>query len=244
MKLIVIGSSSAGNSYALDSGKEILLIEAGVAMADVKRLIDYRLSDVVGCIVSHEHGDHAKRAGEYARFGVQVYGNENVGKSKTFPFSKYTTLQQGKTVSVGKFRVVPFECYHDVPNFGYIIYHPDMGTLLFASDTYKMGSAFSGIDHWLVEANYDDRILKANIEDGTIDRAQANRLMLSHLSLDNTIHYLHECHAEDGKTITLCHLSSRNSNAQMFAEKVAGEFGVPTVVACKGLIVELNKELI
>lgn len=56
IKLICAGSSSVGNSYALDTGSEILLLEAGVKMAEVKRHIDYRLNDVVGVCVSHSHG--------------------------------------------------------------------------------------------------------------------------------------------------------------------------------------------
>ena len=56
LKLRVISSSSAGNSYALDSGTEILLLEAGVKLSEVKRCINYRLSDVVGVCISHSHG--------------------------------------------------------------------------------------------------------------------------------------------------------------------------------------------
>lgn len=244
MKLIVIGSNSAGNSYALDAGGEILLLEAGCKMADVKRFIDYHLQNVVGCLVSHCHGDHAKYATEYARFGIHIYCNEDVAQKKQFPYGTCKPISAGKTLSIGSFRVAPIELYHDVPNYGYLVQHHDMGSLCFVTDTYKMGLFIKGIDHWLIEANYDDRILKANIEDGRIDRAQANRLMLSHLSLDNTIHYLHMCEAEHSKTITLCHLSERNSCPKMFADRVAGEFGVPTQVAAKGLVVELNKDVI
>lgn len=51
------GSSSEGNSYALISNNgEILAIEAGVNFMEFKKIIDWRISDVVGCIVSHEHG--------------------------------------------------------------------------------------------------------------------------------------------------------------------------------------------
>lgn len=241
MKLIVTNSNSTGNQYALDSGTEILLLEAGCKMADVKRSIDYRLQDVVGCLVSHCHGDHAKYATEYAKFGVKVYCNRDVAGKKQFPYGTCQPLSVGKTASIGSFRVAPIELHHDVPNNGYLIQHPDMGTLCFISDTYKMGLFIKDIDHWLIEANYDDRILKANIEDGRIDRAQANRLMLSHLSLDNTIHYLHMCEAEHSQTITLCHLSERNSCPKLFADRVAAEFAVPTQVASKGVIVELYK---
>ena len=159
-------------------------------------------------------------------------------------------LTDSKTVTIGSFRVVPFKVNHSnndgtpCPSLGYIIHHDDCGTIFFALDSYKFDFGVTGIDHWLIEANYDDRILKANVEDGRIDRAQANRLMLSHMSLDNTIHFLNECHAEDSKTNTLRHLSSRNSHPKAFADRVAGEFGVPTQIAAKGIIVELNKEVI
>ena len=56
MKLIVINSNSSGNSYALDAGDEILLLEAGCKMAEVKRFINYRMSEIVGVCVSHAHG--------------------------------------------------------------------------------------------------------------------------------------------------------------------------------------------
>ena len=244
MKLIVIGSNSAGNSYALDAGGEILLLEAGCKMADVKKSIDYRLNDVVGCVVSHCHGDHAKYAVEYAKFGVKVYCNQDVIDKKQFPYDSCKEVHPGKTFSVGSFRVAPLELHHDVPNNGYLIQHPDMGTLLFITDTYKMGNFITGIDHWLIEANYDDRILKVNVEDGKIDRAQANRLMLSHLSLDNTVQYLRMCEAEKSKTITLCHLSERNSDPDMFKRTVESAIGVPCYIARKGLVVDLNKDII
>ena len=51
------GSSSAGNSYALISNSgDILAIEAGCKFLDFKKMIDWRIYDVAGCIVSHEHG--------------------------------------------------------------------------------------------------------------------------------------------------------------------------------------------
>lgn len=245
MKLIVVNSNSNGNAYALDSGKDILLLEAGCKMSDVKRAIDYRLQDVTGCLVTHEHGDHAKYAVEFSRFGVDIYGPKSlaVGK-KQFPFGKYHTLVVERTKQVGSFRVIPFHNYHDVEIYGYLINHPDCGSIIFATDTYKMGLYVSGINHYLIEANYSDAMLKENVWNGKIDQKQADRIMLSHMSFDYTVKYLRECKAENSKTITLCHLSERNSSNDNFQNTVAGAFGVPTYIARKGLVVELNKELI
>lgn len=56
MFLKCISSGSNGNSYVLISDKEILLIEAGVRLIEVKRHIDFQISKITGCIISHEHG--------------------------------------------------------------------------------------------------------------------------------------------------------------------------------------------
>ncbi len=244
MKLIVIGSSSAGNGYALDAGGEILLLEAGCRMSEVKRAIGFRLHDVVGCCVTHEHGDHARYAVEYARFGVKMFGNEHVREKKVFPFGTYTVLQPGKTVSIGGFRVMAFENCHDVPIFGYLVRHESMGTLLFSTDSYKLPAVITGVDHFLIEANYSDELLKRNVWNGTVDRAQADRIMLSHMSLEYCIRYLRDCQASKAKTIILCHLSSRHSDVNQFSKAVASAFGLPCYVAQKGLTVELYKEVI
>ena len=244
VKLRVISSSSNGNAFALDNGDSILLIEAGVPVKDVQKAIDFRADKVVGCIVTHIHGDHAKYASEYAKYGIKIYGCGEVEKTNKFLFDQFEMILPEKNKEIMDFTVVPFLNFHDVTIYGYIIRHENMGTMLFATDTYKVGIYLSGIDHWLIEANYDDRILKANIHDGVIDRGQANRLMLSHMSINNTINYLKECHAEQSKTITLCHLSERNSDPDAFQKKVASEFGVPCFIAEKGTVVELSKEII
>jgi phosphoribosyl 1,2-cyclic phosphodiesterase len=242
MKLNVVNSNSSGNSYALDTGEEILLIEAGCKMADVKKAIDYRLADVVGCIVTHCHGDHAKYATEYAKFGVQVYGPEDIAKKKDFPFGKFTSLTESITKKIGTFSVTPFVNHHDVPIFGYLIYHKDLGVMLFSTDSYKIDMALTGINHFLIEANYSDDIIKENFKNGKLDKHQIDRIMLSHMSLDYCIKYLRDCSADrTAKTITLCHLSERNSDPKIFHDAVAGAFAVPTFIAQKGLVVELNK---
>ena len=243
MTLITINSNSSGNAYALDSGKEILLLEAGCKMADVKRAINYRIQDVVGCIVTHCHGDHAKYATEYAKFGVQVCGPKDIESKKSFPFGKFSHLISERTKKIGEFLVVPFENFHDVPIYGYLIRHEDMGTMLFSTDSYKLGMTLRGIEHFLIEANYSDELLKQNVWNGSINKAQADRIMLSHMSLEYCIDYLKDCEVQkSAKTITLCHLSERNSNPEHFREAVAGSFGVPCYCATKGLVVELSKD--
>jgi ribonuclease BN (tRNA processing enzyme) len=120
-----------------------------------------------------------------------------------------------------------------------------MGIMLFATDTFKIPVAMTGIDHFLIEANYSDELLKENVWNGKINKAQTDRIMLSHMSLEYCIKYLQDCDAQkSAKTITLCHLSERNSDLLMFRTAVARTFGVPCYVATRGTVVELSKDVL
>lgn len=244
MILITIGSNSSGNAYALDAGGEILLLEAGIKLSDVKKAINYRTGHVVGCVITHVHGDHAKYAEEYSKAGIHIYCNSDVAEKKQFPYGSSTILSGSVTHKIGSFYVVPFDNHHDVPIFGYLIHHKDMGELLFSTDSYRISTTITGVNHFLIEANYSDELLKQAVWEGKITKSQSDRIMLSHMSLDYCIDYLKDCQAEKSDTIILCHLSGRHSNSKQFRTAVAGAFGVPTYIAEKGLKVELNKNII
>lgn len=190
-------------------------------------------------------GDHCKYAVEYARFGVKVYSNQDVSEKKKFPYGMNIVLKENKTHRIGNFSVVPFANHHDVPIYGYLIHHPEMGTFLFSTDSYKIPITFKGVNHYLIEANYSDAILKENVWSGKVDKKQADRIMLSHMSLDYCLEYLKDSKAEESaRTITLCHLSERNSDPDSFRNAVASAFGVPTYIARRKFIVPLDKTLI
>lgn len=52
-----IGSGSSGNSYALiDNQDNILLLDLGLSKKNIIKAIDFKVSNIVGAVVSHEHG--------------------------------------------------------------------------------------------------------------------------------------------------------------------------------------------
>lgn len=116
-----------------------------------------------------------------------------------------------------------------------------MGTLVFFTDAYNVEYVFRNVDHWLIEANYDDKILNGNWINGRIQKFRRDRLMLSHFSIDNCIKYLRQCQAWNSSNIILTHLSNQNADPSMFADRLEKAFGAPTYIAQKGLIVDLNK---
>ena len=55
MLLRCVRTSSEGNAFALETENEILLIEAGVDIKAIKKMIDFSIDRVSGAIISHGH---------------------------------------------------------------------------------------------------------------------------------------------------------------------------------------------
>lgn len=68
MVVRVLGSSSSGNCYILDDGNEALIIEAGIRFAEVKKALRFNLRKVAGCLITHQHNDHAKYIHDMVKF--------------------------------------------------------------------------------------------------------------------------------------------------------------------------------
>lgn len=242
MRLIILGSSSKGNCYILSNGKEALIIEAGIRLSEVKKALRFNLSMIVGAIVTHEHNDHAGYLKDFVAAGITVLALEDVfaskGISETASFTKRIT--PGKGYKVGAFKIIPFSVRHDVPCVGYLIEHPNMGKLLFVTDTMMLEYTFPGLNHILLEANYADRILSENIENGTVQPFFRERVMKSHMELETTKEILQSNDLSGVRNIVLIHLSSGNSNAKMFTEEVTKVTGKIVYAATKGLELDLS----
>ncbi len=237
MKLIVVSSNSSGNSYALqaDTG-EILLLEAGVPLKEVKKAIGYQTSKIVGCVTSHAHQDHAKCIPEYIKAGITVSSNDEVAAK----YLGVDTMLEGTTYGFGGFRVAPFLVEHDAKNFGYIIFHPECKSIFFATDCYNLKQKIRGCKTYLMECNYKDSLLQKAVDEGKTPASQADRIRLSHMSLAHAVEFLQQCEAEKtARQVVLIHGSSRHLNPGTVVVKFQQVLGVPTYYARPNLILNL-----
>jgi phosphoribosyl 1,2-cyclic phosphodiesterase len=246
MELLMLGSSSNGNGYIIHNETEALLIEAGIRFSEVKRVLGFNISKITGCIISHEHGDHAKYIEDYVHAGIPVYASQGTitgCKWKKDLRPHVITHGHQFKAGTGNFKILPFDVQHDCNQpFGFLVYHPEMGKLLFLTDTFYSDYVFSGLNHILVEANYAEHILDENIRAGKVHIAQRNRLLTSHMSLNTCKELLKANDLSKVVNIVLIHLSDKNSNKTMFLNDIESLTGKPVFIAEKGLKLNLNKE--
>lgn len=236
MELKVLGSSSRGNSYILENRSEVLIIEAGISFKEVKKAIDFKVSKIVGVLTSHSHGDHAKYIPDYLKDRVPVFSTEHTAEIYNTHVIKHKVA-----FNLGDFRIMPFALKHDVPCLGYLIKHPQAGTLMFCTDTYYVPYKFKGLNHILIEVNYSKQILRDNINKGSIHPVQAKRVLSSHMELQTTKNMLRANDLSQVVNIVLLHLSDSNSNAELFKKEIEAATGRIAYIANKGLEISLTK---
>lgn len=243
MKLHVLGSNSKGNGYILEGKSETLLLECGLPLKDMKEALNFDLSNVVGALCSHAHGDHAKHVSSYMIHSIPVYmsldTSASVGNTGKGCFLN-REIQAGKQYSIGEFKVIPFSVKHDVPCLGFLINHPESGNILFVTDTHYIPNTFKGLNQILIEANYEAQILDDNLWNGKIDNMRYQRVLRSHMSLETCIDALKANDLTGVQNIVLIHLSPQNSNAELFKNKVIEATGKNVHIALKGLTIDFS----
>lgn len=229
-KLHILGSSSKGNGYILEVGDDILIIECGFRLREVYRKINFEARKIRAVIVSHNHGDHAKYIHEYIAQGFPIMCPHSMVEELNIPKSQIIN-------EYNPFTVVPFELHHDVPCVGFLVYHPEFGKLLFATDTYMIPYRFDDIRLAIIEANWYVKIMNNNLANGSISRMHADRVRMTHMELPQSIGALKRI--DKLERVLLIHLSSQNSDADEFQRMAKSALGVPIDVAQPNMTIEL-----
>ncbi len=240
MILQILNSSSAGNCYLLKTANETLILECGVRFSIIQKALKYDFSKVLGVLLSHEHGDHSRSAGDILKAAVPVYCSRGAAEAlKIRNHHRVHTVGAGQ-FEVGNFLILPFPTQHDAQEpLGFLIYHkPTKEKLLFATDTHYIRSRFRGVNYFLVECNYIPEVLQENIELGRVDAARA-AVLKNHMSLPNCKKFLQINKSFDTRNIVLLHLSGDNSDGDRMIKEISELTGIDTVIAEPGKVIEL-----
>lgn len=246
MQLKVIGTGSSGNCYILENEQEALLIECGINIKDIKAALNFNLNKLVGCIVTHEHMDHAKAVKDLMAAGVDVYSNKGTFEALKIDCDvfrkchhKAHPLHGHDGFKIGNFKIKSFDVVHDaVDPCGFLINHPETGNVLFLTDLIYSKYTFRNLNNIIIEANYHDVIARRKLNDMEFLRS---RVIKNHMSLNTCVAALKANDLTAVNNIVLVHLSDSNSDERLFRETVAESTGKNVTVADNGLVMNFNK---
>jgi phosphoribosyl 1,2-cyclic phosphodiesterase len=217
LKLIVLGSGSAGNSAVVCNGTSRLLIDAGLSASRLlERLaaVGVAPESLAGVFITHEHGDHCK--------GLEILTKKHplpiLCNARTCAMLRdlvKTEKQWHLVPSAGLFEfagleIETFSVPHDAADpMGLVLRHGD-SALGIVSDvghiTAIMRKQLRELDTLFIEANYDTALLNQDTKRpwATKQRIQGRH---GHLSNEQTAHFVTEILSPRLERVVLGHLS-------------------------------------
>lgn len=234
----VLATGSSGNCYQVSDGKTNLLLDAGIGFNVIRK--EVRLSQITGVLVTHEHRDHCRAVPGLITHGVRVWALKDVFRSLNVgnAFTRYAVPMVSidgnieSWIQIGSFNCVPFSLAHDVPNIGwYLVSRVTGESLLYFTDTRHVRYRFPDVNYMLAECNYDNALLVARAASGDLDRSLAERIVHSHMGLDQLRSFLSTNNLNSLKKIVLIHLSNDNSNESNIREEVSKLTSAEVIIA-------------
>ena len=246
MWLYVAATGSAANTYILsgDDGESLILDAGAPVKAVLPNIPDVR--KVRGCLITHEHGDHARHWQEYGKRGIRVYGSlgtlTELNSKGEFDMCeaacKVAMVPLVDVLNIGEFAVTAFPTQHDAREpVGFLIrYRPTGEQIVYATDTYYLRYTFPGTNYWILECNYCDDLI-----DGETNETLRHRLRESHMSLRRAVDTLSANDMTKTAKVVLVHLSDQRSDEARMIGEVSAVTDAEVVAAHNGEMIELAR---
>lgn len=222
----VLASGSTGNAVYVENGDKRLLIDCGLSGKKMDILfatIDRSPKDLDGILVTHEHSDHVKGLGIFARkHHLPIYANEAtwsamgsaIGK---IPVDQKFVFKTGQVHSFGKLEVESFGVSHDAAEPMFFVFRGEGKQLTLLTDvgyvSDRIKATIQGSDSFIIESNHDIEMLMAGRYPWNIKR----RILgdEGHISNEDAGEALVDVIDHRTKRIFLAHLSKDNNMKEL-----------------------------
>ena len=215
--LTVLGSGSAGNACALAFDGAVLLLDAGFSAREVERraeLAGVDLGALCGIALTHEHGDHAQGAVRLAaQHRVPVLASAGTWMAVGAPRGiRHLAIRPGSRTECGPFNLSGCALLHDAAEPLALAVTTVEGLGLgvaydFGRPTQALRYHFRELDALVLEANYDDVMLRTSGYPASVQQRIAGSG--GHLSNRASAQLLEELWHPGLGTVVLAHLSQR-----------------------------------
>lgn len=233
MRLKTVATGSSGNCHLLiaDSG-ETLILDCGIPIMEIKKALNWNIKKVVGVLCTHQHLDHSRSVKDFNDIGIPVCTPYVALLMNQFLQNSYFSVRTfDLTTTDGKWTHTNGDG-SECPCYGFWIQHPEMGTLIYATDTELIKWRFKNVNHILLGVNYDPELLSG-------DDTKKNHVVRGHMSIDTACEFVKANASDQLQNVIMCHLSKESADAGKFIEKM--HKAVSNVNAC---VAEPGMELV
>ena len=228
LSFLSLASGSSGNCYYLGTPEYGILIDAGIGIRTIKKVLKERNIDftkIIAILITHDHADHIKTVGCLGeKHAIPVYATENVHRGiensryvEEILYNSRRIIEKEVPFSIKEFHITAFEVPHDsTDNVGYHIEYNNH-KFTFATDvghiTETVGKYMRMANHLIIEANYDEEMLRSGTYPVFLKERVASPT--GHLSNREAAEFLAANYHTALKDIWLCHLSRDNNHPEL-----------------------------
>lgn len=218
-----LGSGSKGNSTFIQANNSQILIDQGFSGKNVVQRLHQRDIDPQGIeaiVISHEHSDHIKGAGIFARrFDIPVYITQDTASQVKPDFFKKVRLKyyrSGDDFRIGGIKLKAFHIPHDANDPVGFICSDGQSKLALATDIGDVRNAvthfISDLDLLYLESNHDIEMLEKGPYPLYLQQRIKSRV--GHLSNAQSLELLRKIKGQNPnlKYLVLSHLSENNNH--------------------------------
>ena len=224
MKYASLGSGSKGNCTVVVSPQTTILVDCGFGCRETEQRLNDKGVDpatVAAIFVTHEHSDHRRGVGPFARkYDVCVYGTNGTLSRVDIDQCRSVEIQCGHPVDIGDFVVHPVAVPHDAREPSQFVIESADRRLGILSDigsmTPRVVEHYQHCDSLFVEANHDlDMLWNGPYPYPLKVRVAGDE---GHLSNDQTAEFVSLVHHSDMQSLVLGHLSQKNNDPEIVSE--------------------------
>ena len=215
MKVVVLGSSSKGNSTFVEINNIKFLIDVGFSFKYIKEKlneINIKVEDLDFVIITHAHSDHIASLYTFYRMNIPIYIGFNTHKELKMKDKIVEVNYVDEIDNINGIKLTKIPISHDASGYGYTFEMND-DSLAYIADTGLIYSKYfdklKNKKMYLIESNHDVEMEMNGEKD--FQTKMRNIGDTGHLSNEDCAKYLNMFIGDNTKQIILMHISEHDN---------------------------------
>jgi len=222
MRFASLGSGSKGNATLIQNNSTTIMVDCGFSVRETEKRLE-RLnqapSDITALFVTHEHGDHIRGVGPFARkYNLPVCMTRGTAKWNglgEIPNLRYISVEEN--IEIGDLCINSYTVPHDANEPCQFIFTTNKSRFAMLTDvghcTQYIKEQLKNCDALLLECNHDRTMLF----NGTYPTSLKERVagLYGHLSNEQASELLNEIQHDKLLSVSVAHVSEKNNSKEL-----------------------------
>ncbi len=232
LRFASLGSGSRGNATLVQSDNALLLVDCGFTIKETERrlaILGHSPNDIDAILVTHEHSDHIKGVGPFARkHKLPVHLTHGTGQYDGLSkLSALSHINIQRPFSIGDIDITPVAVPHDAREPCQFVFRAANKTFGLLTDlgsiTPFVAEQYRQCDALMLECNHDPRMLSMGPYPNSLKLRVGGHW--GHLSNQQAANLLQDIETECLQHLVISHISEKNNTEALAREAITAVFG-------------------